>query len=83
MEILITALIVIAVVFILYKNFKNHLKDNVVVAVDVLLKEVVLVEKIIRSKKITNSKWNWLFFIINYIFSTTSIPIKNKAFLIT
>jgi len=54
-----------------------------VVAVDVLQKEAVLVEKIIRSKKITNSKWNWLFFIINYIFSTTSIPIKNKAFLIT
>lgn len=38
MEILITALIVIAVVFILYKNFKNHLKDNVVVAADVLQK---------------------------------------------
>ena len=35
MEILITALIVIAVVFILYKKLqKNHLKDNVVVAVE-------------------------------------------------
>ncbi len=82
MEILITALIVIAVVFILYKNFKKSSKGQCSGCSGCASKGSCPSRKII-IKKITNSKWNWLFFIINYIFSTTSIPIKNKAFLIT
>lgn len=79
MEILITALIVIAVVFILYKNFKNHLKDNVVVAADVLQKEVVLVEKITRSK---NNQFHLelVIFIINYIFQLHLFLLRIKHF---